>query len=560
MAQGDKLNFWRRHPLIIVFSTALVLRGMFALFYHCSPFSYYHLLPGLDMETLLRFGEWGTPENHFFFTLHRLQVFTFWKLNGNVHPVMWHVLFQALLGAAGAAMVGAAALRLTGKKHLALLSGVVWALNPVELMYEFTTLQDSLVNFGIILSIFAFLEARKRHFAPLFALGAGAAAGVAATGRPVAIGLVLCLGVWNLYYLCHRKLPLKRILFFAGGVLAVWGVFSTVNLIVIKRFNCFFNPVSYAVAVNTTPASASGAPAPVSSVPPLVKTVFKMALRTPQLLSPEEIPENLNIHFLRAKIPFFRIPFEFIPPCAAAAILFLLGTGLWKKKEGFLLLPVFALALFLCIREPIGRYRLLLLPWFTILAVWLFNYLAQKKKGGVMILTLAMLLFGTCSLQAPRLRGADYFAWGMALEKEAGKTTPEALKEFKTAFLLKPDTNHAVSLITRAMTANDRTLAQGTAQRWMAATGNSTLACYYAALAAFPEMNKMEQHFSLVKEKELPPKLRFRYFLMQGDIMYRKRRFSEAAVFYKSALQLPEGTPAQRSYATQMIQKTEKKK
>lgn len=560
MAQGDKLNFWRRHPLIIVFSTALVLRGMFALFYHCSPFSYYHLLPGLDMETLLRFGEWGTPENHFFFTLHRLQVFTFWKLNGNVHPVMWHVLFQALLGAAGAAMVGAAALRLTGKKHLALLSGVVWALNPVELMYEFTTLQDSLVNFGIILSIFAFLEARKRYFAPLFALGAGAAAGVAATGRPVAIGLVLCLGVWNFYYLHRRKLPLKRILFFAGGVLAVWGVFSTVNLIVIKRFNCFFNPVSYAVAVNTTPASASGAPAPVSSVPPLVKTVCKMALRTPQLLSPEEIPENLNIHFLRTKIPFFRIPFEFIPPCAAAAILFLLATGRWKKKEGFLLVPVFALALFLCIREPIGRYRLLLLPWFTILAVWLFSYLAQKNKGGVMILTLAMLLFGTCALQAPRLRGADYFAWGMALEKEAGKTTPEAMKEFKAAFLLKPDTNHAVSLITRAMTANDRTLAQETARKWMAATGNSTLSCYYAALAAFPETDKMEQHFSLVKEKELPQKLRFRYFLMRGDIMYRKRRFSEAAVFYKSALQLPEGTPAQRSYATQMIQKTEKKK
>lgn len=560
MAQGDKLNFWRRHPLIIVFSTALVLRGMFALFYHCSPFSYYHLLPGLDMETLLRFGEWGRTENHFFFTLHRLQVFTFWKLNGNVHPVMWHVLFQALLGAAGAAMVGAAALRLTGKKHLALLSGVVWALNPVELMYEFTTLQDSLVNFGIILSIFAFLEARKRYFAPLFALGAGAAAGVAATGRPVAIGLVLCLGVWNLYYLYHRKLPLKRILFFAGGVLAVWGVFSTVNLIVIKRFNCFFNPVSYAVAVNTTPASASGAPAPVSSVPPLVKTVFKMALRTPQLLSPEEIPENLNIHFLRTKIPFFRIPFEFIPPCAAAAILFLLGTGLWKKKEGFLLLPVFALALFLCIREPIGRYRLLLLPWFTILAVWLFNYLAQKKKGGVMILTLAMLLFGTCSLQAPRLRGADYFAWGMALEKEAGKTTPEALKEFKTAFLLKPDTNHAVSLITRAMKANDRELAQGTARKWMAASRNSTLSCYYAALAAFPEMDKMEHFLSLVKEKELPQKLRFRYYFMRGDISCRKRRFSEAAVFYKSALQLPEGTPAQRSYATQMIQKTEKKK
>ena len=561
MAQGDKLNFLRRHPLIIVFSTALVLRGMFALFYHCSPFSYYHLLPGLDMKTLLRFGEWGTPENHFFFTLHRLQVFTFWKLNGNVHPVMWHVLFQALLGAAGAAMVGAAALRLTGKKHLALLSGVVWALNPVELMYEFTTLQDSLVNFGIILSIFAFLEARKRHFAPLFALGAGAAAGIAATGRPVAIGLVLCLGVWNLYYLYHRKLPLKRILFFAGGVLAVWGVFSTVNLIVIKRFNCFFNPVSYAVAVNTTPASASAPSAPVSSVPPLVKTVFKMVLRTPQLLSPEEIPENLNIHFLRTKIPFFRIPFEFIPLCAAAAILFLLLTGRWKKKEGFLLVPVFALAVFLCIREPIGRYRLLLLPWFTLLTVWLFSYFSAKKSRLPLCLIVSgVLIFIGCTLTAHPLRGADHFAWGMALEKEAGKTTPEAMKEFKAAFLLKPDTNHAVSLITRAMTANDRTLAQETARKWMAASRNSTLSCYYAALAAFPEMDKMEHFFSFVKEKELPPKLRFRYYFMRGDISYRKGRFSEAAIFYKSALQLPEGTPAQRQYAEKMIQRPEMKK
>ena len=203
--------------------------------------------------------------------------------------------------------------------------------------------------------------------------------GIAATGRPVAIGLVLCLGVWNLYYLHRRKLPLKRVLFFAGGVLALWGVFSTVNLIVIKKFNCFFNPVSYAVAVNTTPAAVHGSSKKTFELPPLLKTVCKMALRTPRLLSPQEIPENLNIHFLRAKIPFFRIPYAFIPLCAAAAILFLLLTGRWKKKEGFLLVPIFALAVFLCIREPIGRYRLLLLPWFTLLTVWLFSYFSAKK-------------------------------------------------------------------------------------------------------------------------------------------------------------------------------------
>ena len=534
---------------------------MFALFYLSSPFRFFHCIPGLDMETLLRFGEWGTPGNNFFFTLHRLQVFLFWKVNNGVHPVLWHVLWQGLLGAAGAVMIAGISLRLFGKRTPALLAGLLWALNPVELMYEFTTLQDSLVNFGIILSIFAFLEARKRRFAPFFALASGAAAGIAATGRPVAIGLVLCLGVWNLYYLHRRKLPLKRVLFFVGGVLAIWGVFSTVNLIVIKKFNCFFNPVSYAVSVNSSPAAVHGSSKKTFELPPLLKTVCKMALRTPRLLSPEEIPENLNIHFLRTKIPFLRVPFEFYPLFAAAAILFLLLTGRWKKKEGFLLLPVFALAFFLCIREPIGRYRLLLLPWFTLLTVWLFSYFSAKKSRLPLCLIVSgVLIFIGCTLTAHPLRGSDFFAWGVALEKEAGKTTPEALKEFKTAFLLKPDSNHAVSLITRAMKANDRELAQETARKWMAASRNSTLSCYYTALAAFPEMDKMEHFLSLVKEKELPQKLRFRYFLMRGDISCRKRRFKEAAIFYKSALRLPEGTPAQRQYAEKMIQEQEIKK
>ena len=561
MAEGDQLNFLRRHPLITVFSTALVLRGAFALFYLSSPFRFYHTLPGLDMETLLRFGEWGTPGNSFFFTLHRLQVFLFWKLNNGLHPVMWHVLWQSFLGAAGAAMLTAAALKLTGKRYIALIAGILWALNPVELMYEFTTLQDSLVNFGIILTIFAFLEARKRHFFPLYALAAGAAAGVAATGRPVAIGLVFTLGMWNLYYLYRRKLPLKRVLFFAGGVLLVWGLFAGVNGVVSKRFNCFFNPVAYAVSVNTAPAAASNvpAPAPSFSLPPLVKTVFKMVLRTPRLLSPEEIPENLNIHFLRTKIPFFRTPYEFIPPGAAAALLFLLLTGRWKKKEGFLLLPVLSLALFLCIREPIGRYRLLLLPWFTLLTVCFFSYFIEKRKGICLFPVAAMLLFFLTALYVPPIRGADHFAWALALEKEAGKTTPEAMKEFKKAFLRKPDNNHAVSLITRAMTANDRTLAEETARQWMASSGNAPLACYYAGLAAFPDRTKMAHFFSLVKEEQLPQKLRFRYFLMQGDINYHKGRFTEAARFYKSALQLPEGSSAQRSHAVQMIKKLEKK-
>jgi len=514
------------------------------------------------METLLRFGEWGTPGNSFFFTVHRLQVFLFHYLNNGTHPVLWHTLWQSLLGIAGAVMLADIALKLSGKKVLALVAGILWALNPVELMYEFTTLQDSLVNFGIILSIWSFLIARKHHFSLFYALGAGGAVGVAATGRPVAIGLVLLLSVWNFQYLYRRKLPLKRIFGLITGIIAVWLCFSAVNFRQGGTFNCFFNPVPYAVSVNTDQdaVACNTAQQPVCRFIPILKTSLKMAARIPQVWSPTEIPENLNIYFLRTKIPFFRIPFEFIPLCAAAGLLLMLLTGAWKKRAGFILLPIAALVFFICIREPIGRYRLLLLPWFVLLTVWLISFCNTHSRALVLSLILGGLMIGRCFLYAPPLRAADYAAWGWALEKEAKQITPEVIKHFQLAYLLKPEANNAVALITRAMRTDNRDLAEKTAQHWMSVSNNAPLACYYGALAAFPDHIRMKEFLSLVKEQKLPRKLRFRYYIMSGDVHIKHNAPQEALRSYKSALQLPEGSPAQRSYVLKNIKQLEDKK
>jgi hypothetical protein len=47
---------------------------------------------------------------------------------------------------------------------------------------------------------------------------------------------------------------------------------------------------------------------------------------------------------------------------------------------------------------------------------------------------------------------------------------------------------------------------------------------------------------------------------MQGDICRQNRQLDEAAQFYKSALQLPEGTPAQRKYIQEFLLTRERKK
>ena len=553
------MKFLTAHPCLTAAGTALLLRGVFVLFFLFSPFRFFHQIPGLDMETLLRFGEWGTPGNSFFFTVHRGIVFLFWKLNSGTHPVLWHVCLQSLLGACGAGMLAHIALKLFRKRSLALLAGILWALNPVELMYEFTTLQDALVNFGIVLSFWTFLQARQKRFRFPFAFGAGAAAALAATGRPVAVGLAAVLCFWTFYDLFRRHLPLTRFLFFGAGLLTVWLSFSAVNERVSGKFNCFFNPVPYALSVNTSsPQGAVSEVKPSTPSHPLLTTVSKMVLRTPRLWHPVEIPENLNIYFLRNVIPFFRLPFEFLPLFAAVGMILLITSGNWQKKEGLILLPILSLAVFLCIREPIGRYRLLLLPWFVLLTVWLITWCSTFKRRTAAAV-LFCLFFGTTFFSPRPLRAADHAAWGWALEKEAGKITPEAMIHFKQAFQLKPDTNNAISLITRAMRTNDRAVAENTARQWMNSSGNSSLSLYYAALTAYPDHKAMKNFLSRVNTKELPPKLLFRYCLMQGDICRQNRQLDEAAQFYKSALQLPEGTPAQRQHIQTFILTRERK-
>ena len=545
-------RFLFRHPLLTVFGAALLFRLCFGLTFLSSPFRYFHTVPGLDMETLLRLGEWGAPGNSFFFTIHRLQTFILWKLNGGIHPVLFHAALQALAGAAGAALLTLTMRRLTGNRLLALAAGLLWAFNPVELMYEFTTLQDTLVNFGIILSFHFFLTARKRHFLFVPAFIAGVFAGLAATGRPVAAGMVFVLFFWSVYYLHRRRLPFRRAAAFPAGVLALWLCFAGINLVFGGRFACFFTPVPYTVAYNTAARAVPGKKAP--ALPPLVRTVLRMCSRLPLLWVAEESPENLNIYFLRTKLPLLKLPFEILILLAGASTLLILPSGKWRKKEGLILIPILSLAFFLCVREPIGRYRLLLLPWFALLGVWGVGWACTgKRRALAFLLTLAVFGFlFSATLTARVGRAADFTAWGWALEGEAGRTTPESLKYFRTAWQFKPEPGSAVNVITRAIRLDDRALAERTAAEWMEKMP-SPLAFYYGAVAAYPKYGEMAKCLRQVVPEQLPELQRFRYYLLDGETRRNTGDLAGAKRSYASALKIPAGTPAQRRHAEECL-------
>ena len=132
----------RKNILFATFGIALAVRAAFAGLVSSSLFRYYHHVPGLDMQTLLRFSEWGSgvPDAVPFFSPHRILIYLDFLLHGNAHHV-WNIFaVQALLGALGCAATADLALKLTGKRRGALTTGILAATYLPSLIYEFSVL------------------------------------------------------------------------------------------------------------------------------------------------------------------------------------------------------------------------------------------------------------------------------------------------------------------------------------------------------------------------------------------------------------------------------------
>ena len=112
----------------------------------------------------------------------------------------------------------------------------------------------------------------------------------------------------------------------------------------------------------------------------------------------------------------------------------ILLTGAWKSRYGILLIPIATLALPLCAREVIGRYRLMLVPYFFIIsacAVVIFIRLQAPKKR-------ALALFGAgCGAffslhngDVPeKIRLADYGTYAIAAAQSPDASSEKVIEE-----------------------------------------------------------------------------------------------------------------------------------
>lgn len=512
MLTGKKIRFY-------TLGAALVVRLFFAYLVSGSLFRNYHLVSGLDMQTLLRFSEWGSGSESavIFFSPHRMLIFLQWFFNGGNHNVWVIFAVQAAIGVLGCVAVADLALRLTGKRAGALAAGLLAAFYLPELIHEFSVLQDSLANNLILFAVWGSVMALKKRFSLPWALGSALLWSLALSGRPTALILAAALWGWSFYRL-FRCRKLQKALPFVLLLLAMLGSFSTFNALRGWKFSPFYPVMNYAKVYN----SSGGVPA--SEVSVLINAVK----RAPWLFSVYDRPENQNIYFWCEKIPvlhLFPSPGLLLPLSCAGLVILLLG-GCWKQRSFWIIaLPIMFLALPLCTREVIGRYRLMLSPYLILAAVMgycEFTRRSGKKKilyllcGGI-----AAALSVASAENTVRHRAEDLHAWALALENTPGASSREILAAFvdywQSAKFRSPKAFRAV--IDRALAHKDLTLAAGiVAQAYHNGIDRDLVGYYHGWILVLHQQPRMvAKIYSAVDPAKLPEDLRKNYLRIRHD-------------------------------------------
>ncbi len=423
----------RKQILFYSALAAIVSRGIFAVVMFFSPFRFYHCLRGLDMQTLLRFAEWGKHADAVpFFTLHRVLLHCNWLWNGETHQLWMIFLVQTLLGIAGTLAVAELTLMLTGKRRGALAAGIFFAFYLPVLIYEFQVLQETFYLNFTLLAYWSTLKVWQKRFRWNWNIFCGVLWAMALAGRPVAIFPAL----GTLIFFSWKKYRCKR---------PIHGISPAMTAFLLLLCICGFNwirngsPMPF-YTTNYIQHYNAAVPADGGISPAAPATLFEVGIkalkRTPELLSAFEVPENLNVYFFCDRHPVLNIfpGSVLLIPCTAAALVILLGSGAWKKRYFLILLPAVFLALPLCAREVIGRYRLMLTPYFTVICICgFYEFIRLNSRKRTVCFAAALAAAGATFLMhtdLKKIRPEDHHAWAEALIRTPGTNKKEILEAF----------------------------------------------------------------------------------------------------------------------------------
>ena len=550
----------RREPgvLCLVAAAALAVRLVLFFSWLDSPLRWFHEVPGLDMQSLLRYGEWGVDGMRPVFTLHRTLVALVYHLNGGAHSVAALAVIQMFCGAGTAVLTAYSAFRLWGSRRAALAAGLVAAFYAPGVMYEFSMLQETLLLFAFSASFAGILRARRRHFCWNAGATAGILLGLASIGRPTALLWVAAAVGWSGLVLFRKGGGRwRRVFWIVGGIAAVWILVTVLNWGFNGGKSPFFNVLEYSSEVNrlvlppeeVAAGTGAGEANFRNSVPyRLFRIGLNAAGRMPMVFLSHEIPDNLNYYFIREYFPGLKLligPGLLIPFALAGLVLVIL-TGRFLKREGVVVLAAIALALPICANWPMGRYRLILLLPFALLAVESVQIALRRPRRRFLPLS-GLVLAGAFLVnpvrETPFWRSSDFVAWSLALERRSGgNVTPESVSVLLDGYRLTGGESPAMNLLIRLIMLREFDAARRLIDDALAnRVGNASILHYYGALL------HMEQRDPAGAESELAMcdpaamgDLAIKFHFLRGEAARLQGRNAEARECYRKALSEPD--------------------
>ena len=422
-----------KQVLLLTGIAALLIRGVWGLTFLTSEIAAFNDLPGLDMATLLRFSEWtnGHHESAPMFVLHRFLLFACYLAAGKSHNVIVIWLVQSLFGIVGSIFMAWAVDLLSKNTRAALAGGLIYGIYGPFLLYESVALQESVLVHTLTIAFALLLYFRQSRSVSAGML-CGIMLGLNSAGRPATVFLALALALFPIWENRGEKLSPKMFSVLVP-LLSVWGIAALFNGYFRESYSPFFNVMPHLAEVHAPEAAAAVQTSEENSVSlPEYFAVFTGAVKNvPMLFGMREIPENLDYDVIRKMLPMLSFGPLLLMPFAVAGMT---AAALLKRKDLLVLYTaVAALVLPLASRMPIGRYRLMLVPFFIVFAVLLAIEMFEKTHLRLALLGIIVGVVG-CNLlcASPLVRPNPAAHHTLALAAMECRAMPE--KHLQTAW------------------------------------------------------------------------------------------------------------------------------
>ena len=531
---------------LLVASLAAAVRLLYLHGWLGSPFRYYHTLFGLDMRELLvkgvTFQHGEAP-----FSAHAAFLALIHSISGDALFVLLNATTQMILGIATALMTVYIFRRVFGGVRAACCAGILCALYLPMTAYEAHILKATLFVFLPTASLALLLAARRRAFrgagGGVRAFAAGAVAATPFLVRTSGLAWLAVFHLWLILYFLRKRAKKdawKILALPAAGTVAVVAAVMAFNAS--KGFDNEYlvNPnYKYILGAGALPDSATLSPGnetiaanTVGKTDIATRAVWYLE-KTVSIFVGRTVPNNINIDFIRSKLPAARLMITpaFLVPMAAGGLLALLAAGLARRRASILFLYLAAFAIPMTLFFPLERYRLTLTPVFCVAAAWWGRSLVAawrqdeaknpKQKNAAATWRLLLPVFGCAAslaatlLTPPVFRNSDEQAYGIA-----ACTFPDML-------MRKGHFAEAAKILFK---------------RHATAPENSIISLNLAsALLGTGRIDDAENLLHSLNDIENPPLEGRRQYEM-GEAAFIKGDLERAAMYYAKCLELPVAT------------------